>query len=210
MNAIKTLCLSMTLAAVSTASVASDSTDLQKKLANMQSLQADFSQKVTDVNDKVIQQGSGTLAMQTPNLLNWHLTAPDESLIVANNDGVWIYNPFAEEVTILDAKEILTASPVALLVSRDEKVWSQYQVAASGDCYKITPIQLDAQVQNVNLCIKGNKLVNLSILDNQGNNSQFELSNQQVLAANNSQQFSFAIPDGVDIDDQRKAVVGGQ
>ncbi|MBV7316885.1 outer membrane lipoprotein chaperone LolA [Shewanella sp. NIFS-20-20] len=210
MFSVKTLSISVTLALVSAASVASDSTTLQQQLAKMTSLQADFKQTVTDINDKVIQQGAGTIALKTPNLLNWHLTSPDESLIIANDAGVWIYNPFAEEVTILSPDDIMQASPLALLVSHDESLWRQYQVSSANGCYSIKPLAVDSQVQDVNICMNGEALSSLAILDNQGNNSYFELMNQTPLSRDDQDVFNFVIPEGVDVDDQRQPVIGGE
>ncbi|MCL1126879.1 outer membrane lipoprotein chaperone LolA [Shewanella surugensis] len=201
----KTLCGSLvSLLMFSSMSVqADDAAVLKSKLSQIDNLKANFSQTVTDLNQKVIQTGKGVLALAFPNRFYWHLTEPDESLIVADGSDVWIYNPFAEEVTVMDVNQAINASPIALLVHRDEKTWSQYQVKQQGECYNIKPLNVDAAMSSVEVCFNGQSLTEIVLDDQQGNVSQFRLSNQTTLTKAESSLFTFILPDGVDVDDQR-------
>ncbi|MFQ6370947.1 outer membrane lipoprotein chaperone LolA [Shewanella sp. YIC-542] len=176
---------------------------LQAKLDANGALKAEFAQLVTDINGKKIQSGSGMLALSQPNRFYWHLTQPDESLIVADGKDVWIYNPFAEEVSVLGFSDAIAASPITLLVQRDQATWSQYHITASGDCYTITPKQADSGVQQVEVCFSGNQLTSLSLDDTQGNKSLFTLAKQQPLTAADQGLFTFTPAQGVYVDDQR-------
>lgn len=188
-----------------TASVFADDAGLLKAhLTGIESLHSEFSQKVTDVNNKNIQNGTGVFALAYPNQFYWHLTSPDESLIVADGKDVWIYNPFAEEVSVLDMAKAIEASPMALLVHRDDATWSQYNVTKSADCYNITPKAIDSGVSQVKVCFNGSTLSDFILEDEQGNVSQFTLSKQRILTSTESTLFQFAVPDGVDVDDQRQ------
>lgn len=182
---------------------ADDATALKNALAQLDNLKANFSQQVTDVNNKVIQQGSGTFALAVPNQFYWHLTQPDESLIVADGRDVWIYNPFAEEVSVLDFNQAIDASPIALLVHRDEATWQDYRVERQDDCYQIAPKAVDASVTGVEVCFKEKQLEVMKLTDQQGNLSVFNLSAQAPLAEADAKLFQFTVPEGVDIDDQR-------
>ncbi|WP_144208331.1 outer membrane lipoprotein chaperone LolA [Shewanella donghaensis] len=191
--------------------LADDSEQLRERLINADSLKADFSQQVTDINDKVIQSGKGVFALAYPNKFYWHLTEPDESLIVADGKDLWIFNPFAEEVTVMDFSDAIDASPMALLVHRDEKTWSQYSVEQvqpeSGKaCYLIKPKAVDSSVVTVKVCFNDTQLTDFNLLDEQGNHSQFMLTNQTVVAADEAKLFEFTVPSNVDIDDQRSSV----
>ncbi|WP_285165073.1 outer membrane lipoprotein chaperone LolA [Shewanella goraebulensis] len=197
------------IAVMLTSSVqADDSGVLREKLETLASLKADFSQTVTDINDKVIQSGEGVFALAYPNKFYWHLTQPDESLIVADGQDLWIFNPFAEEVTVMDFADAVEASPIALLVHRDENTWAQYHVSQvqpeSGKaCYMIKPKSLESSVVTVNVCFNETQLTDFNLLDEQGNHSQFVLSNQTTVAKDEQSLFEFVVPANVDIDDQR-------
>jgi outer membrane lipoprotein carrier protein len=111
---ITVLSLLLATSLSSVAAMADDATELRAKLSNIDSLHATFTQQVTDINSKPIQTGSGVFALAYPNQFYWHLTQPDESLIVADGANLWIYNPFAEEVTVMDVAQAVDASPMAL------------------------------------------------------------------------------------------------
>ncbi|MGL4612430.1 MAG: outer membrane lipoprotein chaperone LolA [Shewanella sp.] len=187
----------------SAATFADDAEQLRKTLISTSSLKADFKQTVTDVNQKVIQAGSGVFALAHPNQFYWHLTKPDESQIVADGKDLWIYNPFAEEVVIMDFAKAIDASPIALLVHRDDATWSQYSVAKKQDCYVIKPKAIDHSIVSVNVCFKQSQLTQFAVLDDKGNLSQFELSQQQAISHADKALFKFAVPANVDVDDQR-------
>ncbi|MCK8046983.1 outer membrane lipoprotein chaperone LolA [Shewanella sp. 1CM18E] len=186
-----------------TSAFASASDDLKLKLAEISSLKANFNQKVTDINDKVIQTGEGVFALSQPNQFYWHLTAPDESLIVADGTDVWVYNPFAEEVSVMDINQAINASPIALLVHSDDSTWSQYNVTQSNNCFDISPKDTDSGVSEVQVCFNGTELTQMVLTDQQGNISDFTLTDQHVIAEQDKDLFKFIVPDDVDIDDQR-------
>ncbi|RTR37544.1 outer membrane lipoprotein carrier protein LolA [Shewanella canadensis] len=182
---------------------ASESGVLKAKLAEISTLKANFTQTVTDINKKEIQKGSGVFALAYPNQFYWHLTEPDESLIVADGRDVWIYNPFAEEVSVMDLNQAINASPIALLVHRDEETWSKYTVTNEEGCFSIAPKSVDAGVESVDVCFDGNTLTQMVLQDQQGNVSQFMLSDQTAISDDELSMFKFTVPDDVDIDDQR-------
>ena len=202
--------ISMVALLLSANVMADDSQALRSKLEQLDSLKANFTQEVTDINDKVIQSGSGIFALAYPNKFFWHLTEPDESLIVADGSDLWIYNPFAEEVTVMDFADAVEASPIALLVHRDESTWQQYHVSQvqpeSGKaCYLIKPKSLDTSVVTVTVCFNDSGISDFSLLDQQGNHSQFALSEQTNVSPEEKGLFEFVIPSDVDIDDQRQS-----
>lgn len=183
--------------------LADESSALKAKLTDLATLKAKFEQTVTDINNKQIQKGSGIFALAYPNQFYWHLTDPDESLIVADGKDVWIYNPFAEEVSVMDLNQAINASPIALLVHRDEETWSQYSVTNNNGCFSITPKSIDAGGESVKVCFDDNTLTEMVLQDQQGNVSQFSLSEQTSITESELSMFKFTVPDDVDIDDQR-------
>lgn len=191
----------------STMAMADDAAQLRDKLVSTASLKANFKQTVTDVNQKVIQTGSGIFALAYPNQFYWHLTEPDESQIVADGKDLWIYNPFAEEVVIMDFAEAITASPIALLVHRDDATWSQYQVTKRKDCFEIKPKAIDSGIVAVNVCFNNRQLGHFNVVDDKGNISQFDLTQQQAIAQTDRGLFKFVLPANVDVDDQRQQKV---
>ncbi len=201
------------LVVISSQAHADASAELKQQLNQVDTLHSVFKQNVVDVNNKIIQQGSGVFALSYPNQLYWHLTDPDESLIIANKKSVWVYNPFAEEVTILDLEQAVATSPMTLLIHRDEATWGNYTVtktnfaknaiAQNSICYSITPKKSESTVLKVDACFAKDQLSKFVIFDSQGNISTFVLTEQRKLNTVEKSIFDFVIPENVDVDDQR-------
>ncbi len=73
--------------------------DLKSRLDKVSSFHASFTQKVTDGSGNAVQDGQGDLWVKRPNLFNWHMTQPDESVLVSDGKTLWFYNPFVEQAT---------------------------------------------------------------------------------------------------------------
>ncbi len=58
--------------------------DLKSRLDKVSSFHASFTQKVTDGSGNAVQEGQGDLWVKRPNLFNWHMTQPDESILVSD------------------------------------------------------------------------------------------------------------------------------
>ncbi|MEG7483999.1 outer membrane lipoprotein chaperone LolA, partial [Citrobacter freundii] len=70
--------------------------DLKSRLDKVSSFHASFTQKVTDGSGAAVQEGQGDLWVKRPNLFNWHMTQPDESILVSDGKTLWFFNPFVE------------------------------------------------------------------------------------------------------------------
>lgn len=103
----------------------------------------------------------------------------------------------------MDVNQAISASPIALLVHDDVQTWSQYKVTNSDQCFAISPIDKDAGVSEVEVCFNETTLTQMILKDQQGNTSNFSLSEQSKIAENERDLFKFVVPENVDIDDQR-------
>lgn len=72
---------------------------LKSRLDKVASFHASFTQKVTDAGGAAVQEGQGELWVKRPDLFNWHMTQPDESVLVSDGKTLWFYNPFVEQVS---------------------------------------------------------------------------------------------------------------
>ncbi|MDP0977846.1 outer membrane lipoprotein chaperone LolA, partial [Klebsiella pneumoniae] len=58
-----------------------------------------FTQIVSDGCGKAVQDGLGDLWVKRPNLFKWHMTQPDERVLVSDGKTLCFYNPFVEQDT---------------------------------------------------------------------------------------------------------------
>jgi outer membrane lipoprotein carrier protein len=186
---------------------------LQKKLEDYAGYQASFLQTVNDSEGQVIHESTGQLEFKQPGMFRWQVLEPEEELLLSNGVAVWWYNPFVEQVTIYDAGQAMEKTPFALLVSRDQKVWDQFEISAGSvaSSFEIIPKDLsNAQVIKLEVIFDKSHLQQILITSRSRQVSIYQLSDQKRVSPK-AADFEFAIPTGIDVDDQResKPVVEG-
>ena len=84
-------------------------------IAQTQSGRAEFEQRVTDRNGKLIQQASGSFSFQRPGRFRWQYGKPYAQLIVSDGARVWIHDEDLNQVTVKRLDQALGSTPAALL-----------------------------------------------------------------------------------------------
>jgi len=179
---------------------------LMARLAKFDHFSADFSQQVIDEEKNLLQQGAGKLAVQKPNLVYWQTEQPEESLIVSDGKTLWVFNPFIEQATAYPVDASVANTPILLLTSTDETLWQQYSISQQGDDdYLIHANDENARVKTLelNFITDSAKLQSFSILDSTGQLSVFKLQNVSLIDEIAASKFTFVVPEGVYLDDQR-------
>lgn len=202
------LCVSASAMAANDDQLQTEQAQLIERLAELNTLQADFVQLVKDANGELVQQLQGAMVLKRPNKLIWQTDAPDETLLVANGETLWYHNAFIEQVTIYDQAEAVAQSPLLLLLDADNSDWQNYDVAIQTDAgehsYTITPKDSAQNVSSLTLQFaEGAILSRITLDDGQGQVSEIGLSNQVMNERISDLMFDFEIPANTDIDDQR-------
>ncbi|MBA6252408.1 MULTISPECIES: outer membrane lipoprotein chaperone LolA [unclassified Colwellia] len=180
--------------------------NLMQKLAKLEYFTANFNQQVLDGEGNELQNAMGTLAVKKPNLVHWQTAEPDESLIVSDGDTLWFFDPFVEQVSAYLLEKALFNTPILLLTSSDPTLWQHYSVSSTDENnYLIHANDNNAQVKTLELRFKknSNMLNSFTILDATGQLSLFKLSQFDQVTVPESALFTFKIPEGVELDDQR-------
>lgn len=180
--------------------------NLIKKLAAIEYFSANFNQQVLDADGNELQNAIGTLAVKKPNLVHWNTAEPDESLIVSDGSTLWFFDPFVEQVRAYLLEKALMNTPILLLTNSDPTLWQHYSVSSIDENnYLIHANDNNAQVKTLELHFKesSNELDSFTILDATGQLSIFKLSEFDVVNSPEISLFTFKIPKGVELDDQR-------
>lgn len=188
----------------STSIWASPSSDLQNRLSQVSSFHASFTQTVTTADGASVQDGEGELWVKRPNLFNWHMTLPDESVLVSDGRTLWFYNPFVEQVTATWLDRATTNTPFMLITRNDAREWQQYNVSQSGDTFDLTPKNQKNNLKRFSITVTSSGTINgFTAVEQDGQRSVYRLKSQQNGAVDASK-FTFTPPKGVSVDDQRK------
>lgn len=178
--------------------------DLQQRLDKVKSFHATFDQKVTDGSGSSVQDGEGEMWVQRPNLFNWHMTTPDESILISDGKTLWFYNPFVEQVSASLLKDATSNTPFMLIARNQASDWKQYHVAQKGDDFSLTPKSADGNLKQFTINVAQNGTINqFSAVEQDGQRSNYALKSQQN-GPISADKFKFTPPKGVTVDDQRQ------
>ncbi|RUO21617.1 outer membrane lipoprotein chaperone LolA [Aliidiomarina haloalkalitolerans] len=184
---------------------------LQSRLADLRSLQGQFTQAIYE-DGYLLQELEGDFVLERPARLRWVTAEPEASVMVADGETLWYYNPFIEQVTLFKQAEAMQSNPLLLLLENDQQNWQAFDVSlhtnAERQTWTIKDEQSDFGGSILELVFSLNSasefgLTELRLKDAHGQESIFQLSNvrfNQTVAATT---FALELPDGTDIDDQR-------
>lgn len=180
---------------------ASDKESLQKEVLSYQAVKADFAQTVTKNDGSVLSNSTGYLALKRPDHLMMHTLDPDEQVLFTKGNVVVFYDPFVEQASLYDKKD-LYSSPFLLLTSNDEKIWGQYEISKSTKGYKIVPKNTQ-ELKSIELELNGKNIKAIVICMADGNINRYDLKNITNSVADSV--FDYTIPDGTQLDDERRS-----
>ncbi|AEW44657.1 outer-membrane lipoprotein carrier protein [Serratia symbiotica str. 'Cinara cedri'] len=113
--------------------------DLQNRLAKVNSFHSQFSQIIINSDGTIVQQGAGELWIKRPNLFNWHMISPDESMLISDGQTLWFYNPLVAQVTATWLKNTIFNTPFMLIIRNHATDWAQYWIKQKGDDFELVP-----------------------------------------------------------------------
>lgn len=184
--------------------IADDSNILQSRLNQVNSFYAIFTQRVTGTEGGIAQEGEGELWIKRPNLFNWHMIAPDESVLISDGKILWFYNPFVEQVTANWLKNTISHTPFMLITRNSAADWCQYNVKQQGDIFSLVSKSDNSNLKQFTIKVTANGIIEgFTIVEQDGQCSAYELKNQKNGPVEKAK-FHFTLPKGVTLDDQRQ------
>ncbi|MEO5378286.1 MAG: outer membrane lipoprotein chaperone LolA [Magnetococcus sp. DMHC-6] len=179
---------------------------LQSFLDRLQSVEADFFQKVISANGAQDQVSQGRFAAAKPGRFLWDYQTPDVQQILSDGKSVWYYEPELQQVTQIPA-DTSHDSPAAFLVSQS-RIESLFKWEVFQDPqWNLPSVRLwphkkgSFQEVDVTLDATGNTLLALNVEDTLGHRSQFTFSALRMNQPIPAEKFIFKVPEGVDVID---------
>jgi outer membrane lipoprotein carrier protein len=195
---------------------------LMKKLSKLAFFTANFSQNIRSESGELLSQGTGNLAISKPNLVHWQTLTPDETQIVSDGNTLWFYDPFIEQASAYSLAKSIHNTPILLLTTDEASLWQQYNVQEeiSDDeavnvkptqRFVIQPIDTSSQIKQLTLTFtvadvagpSDTELSQFSFQDATGQVSEITLNNFNSKTKPQASLFSFSLPEGVRLEDQR-------
>lgn len=168
---------------------------------DLNALQAEFKQYELTSDNRTVEENSGTVWMQAPDLFKWHYQEPFEQLIVADGAQVWVYDEDLQQVTVKSQKNNL--NPIYVIIN-EELSTRYYDISYEGnqdhlDWVKLTPKEDSNEVNNVMLGIEENQLRSIHVNNQLDQTLVFEFSALERNPDLPKDTFKFSPPEGVDV-----------
>lgn len=176
---------------------------LKQRLAGLQTLSANFEQRVVAADGHPLQQSSGILQLARPGRIYWVAEPPFEQTVVSDGQRIWVYDPDLEQVTVRTLASQLDNSPAALLVGDADQVLEEFRVCAfqEGDTTRIQlrPLNTEAIYTEVELIFEAATPVGIRMIDSLGQHTSTTLSEIELNQPLDPEVFRFVPPPGVDV-----------
>lgn len=176
---------------------------LNTLLSNASTMTADFSQMTLSANGASMQETTGNLALKRPGMFRWHTDAPAEQELVSNGQTIWLYDPDLEQVTIQEMDQRLTHTPALLLSGDVSKLQENFTITweDSGNVidFTLTPKVSDTLFDSLRLSFRDGIINDMQMSDAVGQRTNILFQDVQLNQSMNEEQFTFDIPDGIDV-----------
>ncbi|KAB2933132.1 MAG: outer membrane lipoprotein chaperone LolA [Candidatus Contendobacter sp.] len=194
------LMLGLMLAAPSLTSTPSP---VQRYFQSLQSLRADFIQRVFDERGQVMQTSSGRMLMRKPGKFRWDYRTPAEQIIVADGERLWAYDVDLAQVTVRKLDQALGSTPLALL-SGAAPIEETFAVSGVRnrdglDWYDLTPKQPQPEFRLLRVAFRGDALVSLELEDSFGQRTRLDFQKLERNPTLDPAMLKFTPPPGADV-----------
>src|SRR5690606_1224561 len=185
-----------------------ESTDMtgdgrDRLLSRAQTLTGGFSQMTLSANGANLQETTGTLALKRPGKFRWHTDPPLEQLLISDGEKIWLYDPDLEQVTIQQMDQRLSHTPALLLSGDVSKLQESFDIeltdGGSVVDFTLTPREADSMFDSLRVSFNDGLINDMQMSDPVGQRTNILFHNVQLNAPLDDAQFSFEVPEGVDV-----------
>ncbi|NND81195.1 MAG: outer membrane lipoprotein chaperone LolA [Gammaproteobacteria bacterium] len=213
MRSMKTVALWLTLAIAQFLSVhqaAASVTALQTFFNEVSSLEAQFTQRVTDERGMLLEQSSGIFSLSRPGKFRWDYRAEDGASsargtqIVADGEYLYMYDPELKQMSQRRLQDALGQVPSLLLVQSEADIEHHFVITELGLTDGLTWVALkprdpDAGYQQLMIGFFEQQISQIVLLDGLGNETRLQLTGLRENLSLPAGRFSIKAPAGTDI-----------
>lgn len=176
---------------------------MKEYFQNIQSVQANFHQVVTDKQGHKTQEVTGSMRLQKPNKFRWDYNKPYVQQIVGDGEKIWLFDPELNQVTVRSFSKAASSSPAALLAGgKDiERSFAIKDTSRKGNLEWVMAIPKvrETGFERLFLGFKGDELMEMELHDSFGNRTAIEFSDVQRNPKLPADSFKFVPPLDADV-----------
>ena len=182
---------------------------LRSFFTNVDTLQASFSQRVTDETGMTLDSTSGTFYLSRPGRFRWDYKSfdpdfPQGQQIVSDGKLITFYEPDLETATQRSFSDAVEQVPTMVLMQSGGDLDKHFQIRDYGvtdglSWVALNPKDSEAGYRELMIGFFGERLHTIVLTDGLGNETRLTLTNVKSNPKIESKVFSFNPPEGVDI-----------
>jgi chaperone LolA len=176
---------------------------LSKALKALDSIQVNFEQTVLNDNSDVIQQATGSLAIQRPKKFNWTYKTPNAQQIIADGHEIWVHDVDLKQATVKLMDESLSNTPIMILMNSKllESDFNLNEIGQKKFLYwiELTPKKQDAQFERIYFGLKDKQIMAMDLRDTFGQSTQIVFSEHRYGVIHNPATFIFEATPDIDV-----------
>jgi outer membrane lipoprotein carrier protein len=183
--------------------IQAESTLLDEFLKDLNSLQANFEQRLFDEAGNLVETAVGKMYVQRPNKFHWDYQKPYKQMIVADGSKVWIHDIDLNQITVKNFDDALGKTP-ALLLSNQNKLREDFFInalpAKEGMArFELLPKDAQAPFDSMRLILQKNELLGFELVDKLSQTTLVTFSEVRKNLRLNEALFIFTPPAGADL-----------
>jgi outer membrane lipoprotein carrier protein len=176
---------------------------LQDTLSKIRTMQANFTQIITDEDQKGARELKGSVALKRPRQFRWTIASPTQQDIIATGDKIWTYQPRLKQASVTQQPQSFGNTPASFLSGSTSSIIKSYIVAMKAGPgsaeYYLEARRKSNKFQKIVLRFNGLNLREMSFTDELGHTSQLSFSNIKLNQDLNPRLFAFKPAPDVDV-----------
>lgn len=176
---------------------------LDRFLADVETLQAEFEQRVYSASGTLVERYTGTMAVERPGRFRWHYAPPMELILWSDGESFNTYDVELEQQTIAPLEDYAASAPVLLSGGADLddvfRVVERYS-AEGLDWVALEPVTDDgANVASLAIGFADDALRRIEFVDSADETTRIDLTNLAVNVALPDALFEYEPPPGATV-----------
>ena len=176
---------------------------LDSLLQGVETLSADITQLIIQVDGGVLEESDILLRVKRPNGFYWETVSPFPELLVTNGKTLWNYQPDLEQVVIEDWNPDQSELSAQLLYGRTESLIDEYYIVAinseQGRSFELKPKSADSLYDLITISFVNETLDLIYIRNNSGERTAWQFTDSKINIPMVDDLFEFSPPEGIEI-----------
>ncbi|MBL4794611.1 MAG: outer membrane lipoprotein chaperone LolA [Pseudomonadales bacterium] len=183
---------------------------LNNLMSSIKSMDASFSQLVTDPRGGVMQEVKGQLTIQRPYQFRWVTGEPFLQDVISNGSLLWVHDLDLEQVTVQKLDRRVGNTPALLLSGDPDQIAKSFDVVSESlptsgvdkkkvIRFRLKPKSEDSLFESLTVTFLGDDLYEMHLQDSLGQRTTIEFKDVKKNIAIDPSVFEFTPPKGVDI-----------